>query len=120
MMNYPLTALFLMQPTGKASAGSNYGTFLFMGAAVLIMYFFMIRPNSKKSKMQKDFNESIQKGDRIVTIAGIHGKITKMNEDGTIQIEIGPGNFMTIEKSAISMDYTQAHIKRTETKKAQA
>jgi preprotein translocase subunit YajC len=118
MMFHNLRVLFLMQAQGKG--GNPYGTFIFMGAAVVIMYFFMIRPQSKKSKLQKDFNESIQKGDRIVTIAGIHGRITKMNEDSTIQIETGPSTFMTIEKSAISMDYTQALIKRTEAKKVQA
>ncbi len=49
----------------------------------------------------------MQKGDKIVTIAGIHGTIYKVNEDGTIQIETSPGSYLKIEKSAISMEWTQ-------------
>jgi len=43
-----------------------------------------------------------------VTIAGIHASINKVNEDGTLQIETSPGSYLKIEKSAISMDWTQA------------
>jgi len=49
----------------------------------------------------------MQKGDKIVTIAGIHGTVNKVNEDGTIQIETSPGSYLKIEKSAISMEWTQ-------------
>jgi len=48
------------------------------------------------------------KGDKIVTIAGIHGTINKVNEDGTLNIEVSPGSYLKIEKSAISMDWTAA------------
>jgi preprotein translocase subunit YajC len=48
----------------------------------------------------------MQKGDKIVTIAGIHGIVNKVNEDNTITIEINPGSYMKIEKSAISMEWT--------------
>ncbi len=49
----------------------------------------------------------MQKGDKIVTIAGIHGKVNKVNEDGTLMIETSPGSYLTIEKSAISLEWTQ-------------
>jgi preprotein translocase subunit YajC len=42
-----------------------------------------------------------------VTIAGIHGKVNKINDDGTIEIETSPGSYLKIEKSAISMEWTQ-------------
>ena len=48
------------------------------------------------------------KGEKIVTIAGIHGTINKVNEDGTIQLEVSPGSYLKIEKSAISMEWTAA------------
>jgi preprotein translocase subunit YajC len=66
----------------------------------------MIRPQSQKAKKAKEFQEKMQKGDKIVTIAGIHGIVYKVNEDNTITIEINPGSYMKIEKSAISMEWT--------------
>jgi preprotein translocase subunit YajC len=67
----------------------------------------MIRPQTKKAKLAKQFQENMQKGDRIVTIAGIHGKVNKVNEDGTLEIETSPGSYLKIEKTAISMEWTQ-------------
>ena len=78
----------------------------------------MIRPQAKKAKDQKKFIENLQKGDKIVTIAGIHGTINKVNEDNTLQLETNPGSYMKIEKSAISMEWTQQINKAvTETEK---
>ena len=54
------------------------------------------------------FIENLGKGEKIVTIAGIHGTINKVNEDGTLNLEISPGSYIKIEKSAISMDWTAA------------
>ncbi len=113
MINTLMT--LLMQPAqGGSSSGSGTIPLLFLAGMFLVMWLFMIRPQAKKAKLQKQFNEGIQKGDRIVTIAGIHGRINKVNEDGTMQLEVSPGTYMTIEKSAISMEYTQALKKRTE------
>jgi len=67
----------------------------------------MIRPQAKKAKIAKQFQTNLQKGDKIVTIAGIHGTVNKVNEDGTINLETSPGSYMKIEKSAISMEWTQ-------------
>jgi preprotein translocase subunit YajC len=50
----------------------------------------------------------MQKGDKIVTIAGIHGTINKVNEDNTIQLEVNPGSYLKIEKSSLSMEWTIA------------
>jgi preprotein translocase subunit YajC len=67
----------------------------------------MIRPQAQKAKKAKEFQTKLQKGDKIVTIAGIHGKVNKLNDDGTIQIEVNPGSYLTIENSAISMEWSQ-------------
>ncbi len=67
----------------------------------------MIRPQAKKAKLAKTFQQNMQKGDKIVTIAGIHGTVNKVNEDGTIMLETSPGSYMKIEKSAISIEWTQ-------------
>lgn len=81
---------------------------IMMGAIILVFWLFMIRPQAKKAKEQKKFIENLSKGDKIVTIAGIHGIVNKINEDGTLQLEVTPGSYLKIEKSALSMEWTAA------------
>ncbi len=93
----------------QAQPGGGYSTIIIMGGMILVFYFFMIRPQAKKAKQQKTFINDLQKGDKIVTIAGIHGKINKVSEDGTtLEMETSPGSYMKIERSAISMEWTTA------------
>ena len=73
---------------------------------ISVFYFFIIRPQTKKAKEAKNFQSNLQKGDKIVTIAGIHGKIDKI-EDSTIQLEVSPGSYLRIEKSAVSMEWSK-------------
>ena len=73
---------------------------------MLVFWFFMIRPQAKKAKKQKEFINNLQKGDKIVTIAGIHGKVNKVNDDSTLELETSPGSYIKIERSAISMEWT--------------
>ncbi|MGB2702384.1 MAG: preprotein translocase subunit YajC [Chitinophagaceae bacterium] len=82
--------------------------FIFLGLMILVFWMFFIRPQAKRAKNQKLFIENLGKGDKIVTIAGIHGTINKVNEDGTLNMEVSPGSYLKIEKSAISMDWTAA------------
>ena len=63
---------------------------------ILVFLMFFIRPQAKG---QKKFIEDLGCGDKIVTIAGIHGTINKVNEDGTLNIEVSPGSYIKIEKS---------------------
>jgi preprotein translocase subunit YajC len=79
--------------------------FLF-GSIILIMYFFMIRPQQKKQKETKNFLDSVKKGDTVVTIGGIHGKIFSIEGD-TITLELDKGMKLKVEKSAISADFTK-------------
>lgn len=90
-----------------ANPGGGSGfEFVFLGMMILVFWLFMIRPQAKKAKEQKKFIENMQKGDKIVTIAGIHGTVNRVNEDGTLQLETSPGSYIKIEKSAISMEWT--------------
>ena len=73
---------------------------------IVVFWLFFIRPQARKAKQQKGFIENLQKGDKVVTIAGIHGVINRVNEDGTISLEFNPGRYIKLEKSAISMDWT--------------
>jgi preprotein translocase subunit YajC len=103
---------------GKAG-GAGFGgfQFIFLGLMIVVFWMFFIRPQAKRAKNQKKFIDDLQKGDKIVTIAGIHGTINKVNEDGTLNIEISPGSYIKIEKSAISMDWTAALNKPATDKK---
>ena len=94
------------QQGGKGGGGFGSFQFIFLALMILVFWLFFIRPQAKKAKTQKTFIENLQKGDKIVTIAGIHGTINRVNEDGTINLEISPGSYIKIEKSAISMEWT--------------
>ncbi len=91
------------------AGGSGGGTLqlILLGGMILVFWLFMIRPQAKKAKEAKQFQENMQKGDKIVTIAGIHGTVNKVNEDGTLMLETSPGSYMKIEKSAISLEWTK-------------
>lgn len=80
---------------------------LMMGAIILVFWLFMIRPQAKKAKVQKQFINDLQKGDKVVTIAGIHGIVHRVNDDATLQLEVNPGSYIKIEKSAISLEWSQ-------------
>lgn len=91
-------------------AGGSGGTMqlLLLGGMILIFWLFMIRPQAKKAKLAKQFQQNLQKGDKVVTIAGIHGTVNKLNEDGTtIMMETSPGSYIKMEKSAISIEWSQ-------------
>ncbi len=79
------------------------GQFLPLVLIIVVFYFFMIRPQLKKTKEQKKFRENIKVGDKIVTIGGIHGKISDVGET-TFMITVEGGVKLKIEKSALSMD----------------
>ena len=102
---------------GKSSGGFGGFQFVFLGLMILVFWMFFIRPQAKKAKNQKTFIQNLGKGDKIVTIAGIHGTINKVNEDGTVHIEVSPGSYLKIEKSAISMDWTASLNKPVATDK---
>lgn len=89
----------------EGSSGIMGQVFLF-GSIILIMYFFMIRPQQKKQKDAKNFLESVKKGDNVVTIGGVHGKIYSL-EDDTILLELDKGLKIKVEKSAISPEFTK-------------
>ncbi|HPZ89660.1 MAG TPA: preprotein translocase subunit YajC [Flavihumibacter sp.] len=91
----------------QAPAGGGTLQLVLLGGMILVFWLFMIRPQAKKAKLAKQFQENMQKGDRIVTIAGIHGRVNKVNDDGTIEMEVSPGSYMKIERSAISLEWTQ-------------
>ena len=100
--------LLLMAPANNGAQNGNSSgggmTMLFMlGAIILVFYFFMIRPQQKKQKQMQNFRDELKRGDKIVTIGGIHGKITDVQET-TFIIEVSDGVKVTIEKAAVAVD----------------
>lgn len=96
--------LILMAPQAGQGQGGGYTQFIFLGAIVIVFYLFMIRPQMKKAKEQKKYIEELKKGDKILTIGGIYGKIAEIRDDATMIIEVEDGSKMKISKNAISQD----------------
>ncbi len=82
--------------------GGGMVNLIMMGAIVIVFYFFMIRPQMKKAKEQKKYIEALKKGDQVLTIGGIYGKIIEVREDATFIMEVEDGSRMKISKNAVS------------------
>jgi len=91
---------------GQDQQGNGASSLIFLGLIIVVFYFFMIRPQMKKTKEQKKFRESIKKGDQIVTIGGLHGKITDVQET-TFIIETEGGGKIKIEKVAVASNVAE-------------
>ena len=76
----------------------------------VVIYFFMIRPQQKRAKTEKEFESTLKVGDRIVTKSGIHGKIAELAET-TVIIETMSGK-LKMERSAISLELSAALNKK--------
>ncbi len=82
-------------------------------AMIIVLYFFMIRPQMQRQKKEKAFQAEIKKGARVITSSGIHGKIVEINAtDNTITIETGAGK-IKFERSAISMELSKKYAAPT-------
>ncbi len=76
-------------------------TLLMFGLIIVIFYFMIIRPQSKRQKERQKMLEAMKKGDKVVTGGGIHGKIVAM-EDKTVLLEIADNVKVKVEKSAVT------------------
>ncbi len=74
---------------------------------IVVMWFFMIRPQMKRQKELKAFRDSLKKGDKIVTTGGIYGKVVEIN-DFSILMEVEGGVKLKVDKSAVIKDMTDA------------
>jgi len=83
------------------------GQFLPMLLIIVVFYFFMIRPQMKKTKDHKKYVEELKKGDKVITTSGIHGKVVDLN-DTTFLVEVESGTKIRFEKSSISLEASKA------------
>jgi preprotein translocase subunit YajC len=101
-----LNYILLFAPPASQEGGSGSSSllsFLPLILIILVFYLFFIRPQMKKSKEQKKFRENLKKGDKVITIGGLHGKIAEIDET-TVVLEVGNQMRLTFEKSAIAID----------------
>ena len=84
------------------TGGSDY-TIYFLVAIFVIFYFFMIRPQNKKRKQINEMRENLKKGDSVITIGGIHGKIAEV-KDTTIVLSVDANTKIKVDKTSVSMD----------------
>lgn len=81
------------------------GNLIMLGLIVIVFYFFMIRPQQKKQKELKNFRDNLTKGDKVVTIGGIHGTILEVT-DSTVLVNC-EGSKLRFSKSAIASSTTE-------------
>jgi preprotein translocase subunit YajC len=86
---------------------TQFAPFLLM---FVVIYFFMIRPQQKRAKNEKEFESALKVGDKIITKSGLHGKVAELSE-GTVVIETMAGK-LKMERSAISMEMSATLSKK--------
>lgn len=104
-MNF-LSMFLLDAAAGQESTGSSWTSFLPIILIFVVFWLFFIRPQNKKAKEQQKFRENLQKGDKIVTIGGIHGKVDEVKEH-TVVVSVDHNTKIEFEKSAIIPNASQ-------------
>jgi preprotein translocase subunit YajC len=96
-----------MSPSQGSGGGSSM--LIMMLLLIVVFWFFFIRPQMKKTKELQKFRQNLQKGQKIITIGGIHGKIVEIN-DTTVVMETEGQNRLKIEKSAVATEFNPEQI----------
>ena len=84
------------------AAGTGTSSLIMFGMIFAVMYFFMIRPQIKKQKKEREYRSALKQGDSVITIGGIYGKVTEVKEDSFV-IEVHGGTNLKVAKTAVSM-----------------
>jgi preprotein translocase subunit YajC len=100
---FPLMAAPPAGSEGAAGAagGGMIGTLIPFALIIFIFYFLIIRPQNKKQKETQKMLSALKKGDKIITIGGIHGSITKV-KDNTVVVKVDDGTEIEFSRSAVS------------------
>ena len=96
-----------------AQQGGGFGRMIFMLVAIfVIMYFFMVRPQQKRQKKIREFQNSLTEGSSVVTSGGIYGTVKRIDQTkNTIDLEIAKGVVITIDKGSVFQDMAQGQVK---------
>lgn len=104
-----------MQPQG-GGGGGMFSTLIMFSLIIAIFYFMILRPQQKRQKDRASLMDSLKKGDRIVTIGGMHGSVVGV-EDKTVLVQVADNVKLKFEKSAISSISREGETIMTEEKK---
>jgi preprotein translocase subunit YajC len=96
------TAAYAQTAGGQAGGAAVFGSFLPLILIFLIMYFLLIRPQQKKLKEHKAMVEALRRGDQVLTQGGIIGKVTKVQEDGVVEVEIADNVKVKVARHTIT------------------
>ena len=107
-----MTLLSILLETPPPGQGGSWQFMAMMGLIFVVIYFTMFRPQQKKAKDAKKFRETLQRGTKVITIGGLHGKVVDVS-DKTVLIEAADGVKLRFEKSAIAMDSTMQLTEET-------
>lgn len=102
-----MIATILLQAAAASGPFGSLGGFLPIILIIVVFYFFMIRPQVKKQKEQKNYVNDLKKGDKVVLTSGAHGKIAEV-ADTTFLVEHESGHKTRYDKSAVSLDASKA------------
>ena len=94
-------SMFLLQAAAPQGQGGGFSGLIMIVLIFVVFWLFFIRPQNKKQKEEQRFRESLQKGDDVVTIGGIHGKVVEVKPT-TVMVSIDNNVKIEVEKSAIS------------------
>lgn len=100
-----ILSVFLQVP---AQGGNSSMMLIMMGVMFIGFYFLMIRPQMRKQKQEKNFQETLKVGTRVVLTSGLHGRIAQVQEDGFV-IETLSGK-LKFEKAAVSREFTETRF----------
>ncbi len=94
--------VFPLLQAAPSSTGSLLTTFIPFGLVILIFYFLIIRPQNKKQKQMEKMLSALKKGDKVVTIGGIHGVIQSVKDGGTVVVKVDESCKLEFSRSAIA------------------
>lgn len=97
-----ISPAYAQAAAGAAPGGDLVTQLLPLLLIFVVFYFLLIRPQQKKMKMHKEMLNSIRRGDRIVTGGGIFGVVTKVINDGELQVEIADGVKVRVDRALVS------------------
>ena len=109
----------LLQAADPAAMGGGFGMFLPLILIIGIMYFFMIRPQNKKQKELQKMLDALQKGDKVITIGGIHRTVSSVKKDANVvTIRVDENTKIEFNRSAIATVVSDKPAEKTEEKKS--
>lgn len=107
-MNF-LTFFLQAADAAQAPKGGGLSFFLMLALIFVVMWLFMVRPQQKRQKELNKFRDSLQKGDKVVTVGGIYGTVNEVKGNGKVVLEIDTNVKITVDKASLVKDFSEAN-----------